>query len=252
MWADIEHVDGSEPVKHHIQYSCDDTRASIKGRTSCIAFPGIVAFKRKPCSQAKQDEQNVPGKGVDGKRLIGVVEPACVKEGEDASEHAEVHKERKQYLTQSDRLCPWQYEADVHRYAAQLEGKVPPVVVPVIHDKGQAELFPDFADRHCEPAYKVDAVVMETVVCYQNCHLLSVICSCCHYTPFLEMKTGVISLVLCYNTIVAYLRRNEENFSGVRDDETKECNHACNDGLHMGDGFCGSECRDGLPGTVYF
>ena len=41
-----------------------------------------------------------------------------------------------------------QQKADIHRYAAELEGEMPPVITMFIYDKCNAVLFPDFAEKH--------------------------------------------------------------------------------------------------------
>lgn len=99
------------------------------------------------------------------------MEPARVKECKNAAEQPEVHEEGEQNLPEPDRRYPRQNKADVHRNAAQLERKIPPVIVAAVYDKGQTKLFPDLTGRHCKSTYEKYAVEMETDVFYQNSHL---------------------------------------------------------------------------------
>lgn len=136
----------------------------------------------------KDDKQYVPCEGMDGKWGIWVVHSARIKKSEDTAKQPEVHKKCKQKLTDADVFYPGEQQTDVHGNAAQLKWEVPPVIAAIIYNKCQAELFPDFTCSHSKSAYEIKSVIF-----HQNSHLLSV--------------------MLCYNTIVVYMRYIEKNIA---------------------------------------
>ena len=95
----------------------------------------------------------MPGKGVDGEGKIPIVQAAGVKEGKDAAQHAEIHEKGGEDLTEAPATGPGQEQADVHGDAAELEGKIPPVVADAADQEGQGVLLPQLRRQHQDTRY---------------------------------------------------------------------------------------------------
>lgn len=84
---------------------------------------------------------------VGSQRCVGIVKAARIKKREDSAHQAEGLKESQEYVPGLF-TNKGQQKAYIHRYAAELEGEVPPVVMMFIYYECNAVLFPDFAEKH--------------------------------------------------------------------------------------------------------
>jgi hypothetical protein len=148
--ADVKHVDISVRMKNDVKYSgnraADEITAGAAGKFPQGAFGAASAFvKAYSCHGAYNDEKNMPQIGMGGQGGVGVMHAACVKKCEDSPHHPEGHEESQKYFLNVFRHKR-QQKAQIHRHAAELEGKVPPVVGMFIYKKCNAVLFPYFAE----------------------------------------------------------------------------------------------------------
>ena len=80
------------------------------------------------------------------------MEAACVGEYGDSPEEAVVHQEGEQGLAGAGGFEPGEDQEDVHGYAAELKGEMPPLVDAVVLAEGEVPLFPELAGRHEDAA----------------------------------------------------------------------------------------------------
>ena len=79
----------------------------------------------------------MPCVGVESQNGNGVVQAACIGEHGDAAQQGVAHEKAQKRAAHAWTADPWQQEQDVHGDAAELERKIPPVVMPVSQDKSQ-------------------------------------------------------------------------------------------------------------------
>ena len=73
---------------------------------------------------------------------------ACIRKYGDTAQKTETHQEGEEHPAGALPAYPRISEQDIHRDAAQLKRKIPPVVCPVIQGECQNKLFPDLAAQH--------------------------------------------------------------------------------------------------------
>ena len=99
----------------------------------------------------------MPEKAVQGKREVGPEEAVRDKQCHDAAKEGEVLEERGDSVLEmaacaaADKRVK---QAHVHGDAAQLEGKIPPVVTVLVDDKVKKSLFVQFAKQQKKTAGK--------------------------------------------------------------------------------------------------
>ena len=84
---------------------------------------------------------------------------AGVKKGKNPAQKTVIHKKDQHDFLQFFRMYPRKHQTDVHGNTAKLEREMPPVVVALSKEEGQAPLFPDFADSHDKTAGKEEYFV---------------------------------------------------------------------------------------------
>lgn len=97
------------------------------------------------------DKQNMPEIGMNGQDENGIVQAARICKNGDSAQKTETHKEGQACLMQPAFLfvcCKGKKQQKVHGNAAELEGKIPPVVCSVVDEKGKTELLGNFGCEH--------------------------------------------------------------------------------------------------------
>ena len=79
---------------------------------------------------------------------------AGVREHGDAAQKGIAHEKGEQDAADGRPAEPGGSEQDVHGDAAELEGKIPPVIRPAAQDEGEDILLPDLTAQHKEAAQK--------------------------------------------------------------------------------------------------
>jgi len=100
----------------------------------------------------------VPQVGVDSEWGVSVVQPACVRKHGDPAEQGVAHEEGEQSPADPGTAEPGISGKDVHGDAAELKGKIPPVVCAASQREGERVLFPDLAAQHEETAQEKEPV----------------------------------------------------------------------------------------------
>lgn len=86
----------------------------------------------------------------------GIVQPACIRKSGNASQEPEGGKEGKKRILRACRQ-KGQKQHKIHRYTAELKGKVPPVVTASIYHKDEQKLFYNFTESKKDSDEKENA-----------------------------------------------------------------------------------------------
>ena len=155
---DVEHIYFSEAVEGQIEPFCRCTAEKIQPCAACKGTQGIFVSKEtkidKTADDPQQDQKTVPYIGVYGQRSVRVVKAAGVREHGDAAQKGIAHEKGEQDAADERSAEPGVSEQDVHGDAAELEGKIPPVIRPAAQDEGEDILLPDLTAQHKEAAQK--------------------------------------------------------------------------------------------------
>ena len=95
---------------------------------------------------------------MDGQYGKRIVQPACVCEYGDAAQKGICHEKAEKHPADGITAKPRPGEKYIHGNAAELEGKIPPVVLAVSEDKSQSQLLCGLASRQNQAAKKEKAV----------------------------------------------------------------------------------------------
>ncbi len=151
--VDVEHIDSAVLAAKQIDPCGGQAAGEIETGAPGIIFPPGSGTIRESRGNAQQNEKDMPGKGVDGEGEIPVVHAAGVKKGKDAAQHAEIHQKGSENLPEAPAADPGKEQTDVHGDAAELEGKIPPVVAAAVGQEGQGVLLPQLRRQHQDTGY---------------------------------------------------------------------------------------------------
>ena len=163
--TDVEHINGTVLVEEEVQACGDQAAGQIADGGAQVAAGVVVFLPDISGGETNPDQAEMPGKRMDGQRCVPIVHSAGVEEGEDPAQQTEIHKEREKRPVDPQGSDPGEDKADIHGYAAQLEGEVPPVVDAVIQYKSNTPLFPNLACQQDQ------ATVQEKIVLLSH-HIL--------------------------------------------------------------------------------
>ena len=82
---------------------------------------------------------------MNSQRGIAIVQAACIKECKNSREKSEIHKKSKENSADFFRRNGGQKQADIHGDTAELERKVPPIILSAAQRVSKTPLLPDFA-----------------------------------------------------------------------------------------------------------
>ena len=139
---DIKHIRVSIWVRGNIDDGCNDTSDRKYRCRLPESFGGWQHHAGKNDEQPDEDQKDMPDKSMQGQRPVRVHQTGRIDEHHDGTEQIVIiHKSAKNTL-----IFMWnkgQQQTEVHRQAAELEWKIPPVVVPVVFYVIEKKLFVD-------------------------------------------------------------------------------------------------------------
>ena len=139
---DIKHIRVSIRMRGNIDDGCDDTSDRKYSCRLPKSFGGWQHHAGKGDEQSDEDQKDMPDKSMQGQRPVRVHQTGRIDEHHDGTEQVVIiHKSAKNTLIFMRNKG--QQQAEVHRQAAELEWKIPPVVVPVVFYVIEKKLFVD-------------------------------------------------------------------------------------------------------------
>lgn len=95
--ADIEHIDLPEGIEGQIEACGKKAAGKEEDSASGVAFPGVICLSREPGADSKDDQQDVPCKGMEREQRMAVVHAGGIKKCENTAQQSEIHEECKHY-----------------------------------------------------------------------------------------------------------------------------------------------------------
>lgn len=146
--TDIEHIDEAFRMEKKVQAGGSSGQQKKKNcRKKEVLWTTAVSL-RKYQKESQKDQKEMPEVAVQGKKRQGIVHTAGICKGKEPSEKSEVCQKICQ--KQADFLVFFRKQTikgqQIHRHAAELEGKIPPVIGTAVADI-QKDLFSSLRER---------------------------------------------------------------------------------------------------------
>lgn len=90
--ADIEHVNPSEGIEDQIETGGKQAAGKEESRASGESFPGVIGLSCESGDDSKDNQKDMPCKGVEGEQRKTIVHTSGIKKCEDTAKETEIHK----------------------------------------------------------------------------------------------------------------------------------------------------------------
>lgn len=153
---DIKHIGGSVSGREQVDDGGDSAAKRKERERAQISLQAVI---RKTCSMTEkpdENQQDMPAVSVQSQRPVDMGKALRDCQGGNAAHDVKVSHESADYAPEpavAERVLD---QAQIHGYAAQLKGEIPPVVASMVYENSQKNLFIKFANGESQTGQKED------------------------------------------------------------------------------------------------
>ncbi len=153
---DIKHISGSVSRREQVDDGGDAAAECKERERAQISLSAVIRKTRSMTEKPDENQQNMPAVSVQSQRPVDMGKTLRDCQGGDAAHDVKVSHEGADYAPEPAAAERVLDQAQVHGHAAQLKGKIPPVVSSMVYENDQKNLFIKFAKGESQTGQKED------------------------------------------------------------------------------------------------